>query len=177
MSFMGAYGPELIFPSDTPPGGQMVLPKFAIMSWLFTDIDDRPERLSLHVYGPPGKTEIFKRDFPYDASAPVIILYPDSTRFIVTMPLALMNVMIPSEGTIVVEIETERETIRAGRLRVRIDDPVANATLVAPAPNPSVPTASPPLSEQSPPDAPETKPPPARRRRATHRSGRTPELE
>jgi hypothetical protein len=117
-SFMGIYSGEIVFLAG-PPGAQIILPKFAIISWLICDIDDKPERLTVRVRMQPG-AEILKFEAPYEPDAPHTFNFDDATKYIFTIPLPIINFAIPGEGILEVTIETERETLRAGRLRVRI---------------------------------------------------------
>jgi hypothetical protein len=175
-SFMGIYGAEIVFPSDIPPEAPIVLPKFAIIPWLFCDMDDKPQRLTIHVYGPPGKTEIFRQEIAIGQIGQPAVVFDDSTRVTFGATLPITGMPIACEGIIEVAFETERETIRAGRLRIRMPsrpDPTL-PTLASPS---EVATASPPPFEQSPDAAPETKPSHVRRRPSTRRTARTPEPE
>jgi hypothetical protein len=127
-SFMGMYAADLVFPPNPPPDFQIFLPKFAIISWLFGDVSDKPTKVLVHVFGPPGKTEIIRYEVPYDPLTPLNSPFDDPTRFMLNIQIPLVNFPIACDGAIQVEIETERETIRAGRLRVRIPgrpDPTA----------------------------------------------------
>ena len=176
-SFMGIYGLEMVLPPGPPEGAQLMLPRFVIVAWLFGDIDDRPERVSVRVYGPPGKTHLFKLDLPPSPPGRPASPFDDPTKFFINIPMPLVNFIIQGEGVIVVEIETERETIRAGRLRVRIDDEAPPATPETGLRNPSAPREPQPPSGQSPSVAPASKPRRARARPSTRRSAQTPELE
>jgi hypothetical protein len=177
-SLMGIYsGGEMAFPEGIPAGAPVLLPKFAIMMWFFSDKDDKPERLTVRVFIPPGRTEIIKFEIPRDLLAQPTLLFDDVEKIVLTAGLPIIGLALPCEGTLEVTVETERETIRAGRLRIRIPgrpDP----TLIAPGQTtPSSPIETQPPSGQSPPAAPEIAPEPLQRRRRLRRSARTPEPE
>lgn len=172
-SFMGVYTGEMVFPADSPPGLQIVIPKFGILVWLFCDKDDAPSRITLHLYGPPGKTEIIKFDVPLGQTDHPSMPFQDVTRLVFHAALPIVGLPISYDGVLEVTLETERETVRAGRLRLRMP---SRPDPTLPSPNsltPSPPTASPQPSEQSPPDVPVSK----RRRGPSRRATRPPEPE
>jgi hypothetical protein len=128
-SFMGIYGADMVFSPDLPKDMQIAVPKLAIVTWLFCDVDDKPQRMVLHFYGPPGRTEIVKFDIPPEQIIQPTNAFPDATRVILQVQLQIAGLPLHSEGTLEVTVETEREDdLRAGRLHVRIPgrpDPAA----------------------------------------------------
>lgn len=177
LSFMGVYSGDMIFPPGAPPGVPVVVPRFAIIAWLISDIDDMPERVLLKVTTPPGSTEIFRNEISGDQIPSPGVPREGSTRYVLQITMPITNLPLQSDGNIEVIIETERETLRAGRLRVVIprspDSTVATATGAAASP----PTALPPPSGQSPDVALESKPSRARRPPSNRRTSRTPAPE
>jgi hypothetical protein len=160
-SYMGVYaGGELQFPADLPADLPILLPKFAIVIWILSAVDDTPQRLTVRVYTPPGRTEIIQFEAPLDAT-PYAQVYPDSDRVSLNLTLPITNLQLACEGSLEVAIETEREVLRAGRLRIRMPgrpDPTASPTTENPA---GAPTPPPPPQDSSANTTPER-----RRRRA-----------
>jgi hypothetical protein len=169
-SFMGAYiGTEIIFPPEMPADQPALLPRFAIAIWLLSDINDRPKRISVRIFAPPGRTEIFKFDAPMEALGQSAPQFDDAERVTIQLNVPLINLVLPCEGVLEVTIETEKEVLRAGRLRVRMPSRTETDSLQAQYADP----ASPQLSERSPPAVPASKPPRARRRMSEIHSTRT----
>ena len=178
-SYMGVYMTDMLFPSNPSPDATVMLPKFCISVWLITDITDKPQKAIVTVFVPPGRTEAIRFDYPIDQVDQALThqnLMRDVRKYILQATLPFTPMVFASEGHIEVQIETEREILQAGKLRVVIPgrpdlspNPSNDAT--------SLPTASPPPSGQSPTDAPGTKPKPSPRRPSTRRSARTPETE
>jgi hypothetical protein len=176
MSYMGVLPPNLAFPDNPPPEIQLLIPKLVIALWLLTDREDKFERVTISVSIPPGRTELLKFEVPSEQIGFQGTAQEWSQRIGLNMILPFINLTVPCEGFIEVDVETEREKLHAGRLRLVIPgrpDP----TILASEVSSSSPTASPQPSEQSPPSALASKPRVARRRPSTHRSRRTPEPE
>jgi len=119
-SYMGIYTGEMVFPPDPPPEAQIALSKFVILAWLFCDVNDKPDRITVHVYGPPGRTEIFKHDVPAEQFAQPEPLFDDVTKLVFHIAMPILGLPVACDGVLEVTIETERETLRAGRLRLRL---------------------------------------------------------
>ena len=177
ISYMGTYRGEIIL--EVPQGSYdpILFPKFVVMAWLFSDWDDKPERITMRVYAPPGKTEVLRIDIPHDQLGATTALFDDPTKYLFNAGIPIVNFPLHGEGEIEVTIETERETIRAGRLKVRINrtGPVLNADQHGATLASSI--APLPPSEQSPTSAPATKPRRVRRRLSSLRNEQTPERE
>lgn len=178
LSYIGTYQSVLIV--TLPPNSQepAFLPKFAIAVWLLSDRNDKPGHVIVRVTTPPGQTEIARMEADQNQITALPPIFQDATRSLLSMNLAFANVVLAGGGEIEVTIETERETLRAGRLKVVFASSISDAEAVAMAfTHPSPPTASSPLPEQSPPAAPASKLPASRRRPSSRRSARTPEPE
>ncbi len=173
---MGMYQGDISFPSDLPPG-PIVVPKLVIAWWLLCDINDRPKRITVHIYGPPGRTPMGKFDFPVDPVGDPQPLFDDASRMILASPLAMLNLTLPCEGILEVTIETERETLRAGRVLVRIPDHPDQSLAGADASTVRSPTALQRPSEPSAVTAPASEQRPAVARLRRQRSARTPAPE
>jgi hypothetical protein len=168
---MGVFDGEMTvaIPADMPPEMRFGLPKLVIAFWLVTELDDIPDRAAVTVFAPPGRKEIFKTDIDVRSMIPASL--PEwATKFSIHGDMPFLNFLIAEDGIIEVVVDTERETIVAGRVRVRLQPPSETKPL-------TVPTASEPPFEQSAIGAQETKTAPARRRPSVRRRGRTPEPE
>jgi len=173
-SFMGVYTGEMVFPPGLSLDVGIFVSKFAVMWWLFCDKDDRPQHISVRVSIPPGHTEIAKMDVGTEQITQAMPqIFDDYTRLILGSTIPLTNLIFQCSGTIEVSIETERETIRAGRLRVQIPGRPDTAVSATAGSSSEPPTASPLPSEQSPDAVQETKPSRGRRRPSSRRSART----
>jgi hypothetical protein len=164
ISLMGVFATDILFPQPAP----VVLPKFGVVVWILFDVGDEPKRLRVRVLLPPDRKEIAIAElaegaeiaFPY----PPDELSTGSIRVVIPLP----PVQLSEEGFLEVMCETERETLRAGRLRIRFNVNQAEIPgLINPSSVPS------PLSSQPQSDAQEPASPlepsrparPARRRR------------
>jgi hypothetical protein len=116
MSLMGIYGGDMIFPS-TPP---ISLLKWGAVIWLITDIDDVPAKIKIRVLMPPDRTEIASLE---TNEPPEIGILDDATKGTFRVIMALPPVNFTEEGFVEVVVETERGTIRAGRLLVKFPPP------------------------------------------------------
>jgi hypothetical protein len=170
-SFMGLYSGQMVFPEQPLEGTPVIIPRLVIIPWLFTAREDPPQKLNVILYGPPGKTIIFNFPLPVGGREPVVP-FADSTELHLHAIIPTMNMTFMHTCVLEVVLETERETLRAGRLRIVIPnrpDPGANEEEV----NPSH-TALPPASGKSGHASQETKKPRARFRRPARRSARNP---
>jgi hypothetical protein len=165
LSLMGIYVGELII-AAVPP---VVMPKFVIVVWVISDVDDPIKRVVTRVLMPPDGTEVLKVE-----AGEVITLasHMEGARKVIAHQIVSVgNFMISAPGMMEVMLETDTGPLRAGRLLIRfVDPPQAGGATLSP-------IASPPPSEQSPPDAPTTKPRASRHRPSTRRTERTPEPE
>lgn len=115
-SLMGIFSADIAF--SVP--GPIVLPKFGIVVWVLSDLDDVPKKIVVRVLGPPNRTELLK----IEGTGDVKFAYPPdelSTTAVVRMIIPIMNFNLAEEGFVEVMVETDRETLRAGRLRVRFN--------------------------------------------------------
>jgi hypothetical protein len=145
VSLMGMYVGDLVLSPAPPSGVPAVLPKFVICAWLLCDWGDEPERLTIRVYAPPGRTEVFKHESVRDHTSVPIASIDNPTRLAVFITVPLVPFVLADEGEVAVVIETEEGEHPAGRLRVRMLDRQPLST---------GPTALPQPFEQSLPDAP-----------------------
>lgn len=177
LSLMGMYMGDIVLPAAPPVGVPAILPKFAICVWLLCDWGDNPERITVRVYAPPGRTEITKMEATQGQIAPPVPLFDDPTKLSLITLLPIFNFAIFDEGEIEVTVETEQGTLRAGRLRVQMPSRhVQTDTSSAPSPATSDSPTAPPLpSEQSSAGLPETKPARSQRHPSTRRTARAPE--
>jgi hypothetical protein len=170
-SYMGVYPSELTFGGELPESAPAVLPKIVAAVWLVCAVDDPPKKVRISIFAPPGRSKIFEHDLdPASLNMPENL--PElTTKISVGGQIPFFNLAFVCSGIFEVAIETEKETLTAGRLRINF--PGRPDTGFA---GPS-PTASPPPSEQSPRAVPETKPQRAPSRRKGRRSAQTPEPE
>jgi len=158
LSLMGLYGGDMIAPGPAP----VVLSKLCIVLWIIADIDDPPQRVGVRVLMPPDESERVKLDLP-----PLgVLVHPEGAlRLHAQAVIPMTPFLLDREGFIQVMVETERETLRAGRLMVRFVDP-------APSPEPAPPQAGAPVGSprlESPPSQPAVQ-----RGRRTRRRASTP---
>jgi hypothetical protein len=165
VSFMGVYGPDMIFAPD-PSEGPLVVPRFAIVAWLTFDIDDKPKDVSLSVFMPPGKTEVIKTELPVAQLEQHSVIQEGASKYRFQATFPIVNLIIPCSGFMDVVFVADGKEIRAGRLRI-----------VIPNRPDSAPNASQPPSEQSQPFVPVAEPSPVRRRPSSRRTERNPERE
>lgn len=147
-SFMGVYSGDMTFPVIPPAQ----LSKFCIAAWLISPVGDAPQSIAISIFTPPGKTE-FVRIAP-EGPPPSHPTTEGMQRLITQFLVPITGLPISEDGFIEVEIETERETLRAGRIKVQFAPPPLPTTEGLTEPTPSDPTASPPPSELSPSAAP-----------------------
>jgi hypothetical protein len=168
-SYMGVYSGEMtaMMPLGTSHETPFGLPKLVIAFWLMTEIDDIPDRVTVTLYAPPGRSEIFKHEMDVKATAPPH--FPEwATKFTLHGQIPFQNFLLAEDGIIELTLDTQREILVAGRLRLRLQHTEAGAPI-------EVPTASLPPPEQSLPVALETKRARARRPPSNRRTARTPE--
>jgi hypothetical protein len=120
ISLMGIYASDILLSSPPP----VMLPKFALVAWVLSDFDDRPTRVTVRILVPPGRTELARLEADTDE-----VLFPHAPDELSKASLRIMTTMMPltltEEGFLEVMIDTERETFRAGRLRIRFNVPSA----------------------------------------------------
>ena len=139
-SFMGIYTGEMIFPPNPPAEMQIAIPKFCIITWLFCDKDDPPRSVTVRIFGPPGRTEFAKFEVPPEQLVQPAPFFDDVTKLVFQTALPMLGFPIACEGIIEVTAETDRETLLAGRLRVRVPgrpDPTLTSAEPAPPPSPA----------------------------------------
>lgn len=117
-SYMGVYPVALAFPPNPPPDVQLLLPKLVVAVWFVTDANDKLERATINVSIPPGQTEIYRFDVPPEQLTPPPVTEDWIRRHSLNIVLPIMNLVLPHEGFIEVNVETEQGKISAGRLKV-----------------------------------------------------------
>jgi len=107
---MGVLGGDLSVDADFP----VLLPKFGIMVLVISDIADPIQHLVTTIILPDG-VEAFK----FEAQAPSVIENAEgATQIKAVQTIPISPLPLPCEGMLEVWVETEREKIRAGRLRI-----------------------------------------------------------
>jgi hypothetical protein len=134
LSYMGIYGSDMIFPPGATPGIPILVQKLIVVVWIVSDIDDKPTKAAFVIYGPPNRTEIARIEVDPSMLAPIQIS-KDARKHRLQGVLPLLNIVFDNAGIIEVSVETERETILAGRLKIVLQE---SEGLEA---NPSTPTA------------------------------------
>ena len=122
ISLMGVYGGDLILALPAQP---VLIPRLGAFVSLITDLDDAPERVTMTVYVPPGRTEIVKIELP--ALPPPASQFDGATKSHYRFMIQFPPVTVSEEGFIEIILETEREVIRAGRLNVRFQPSAGTA--------------------------------------------------
>jgi hypothetical protein len=121
LSYMGVYNKDILFPPlppGTPPEMPVLLPKFVIVAWLVSDINDLPEKVLFRAFAPPGRTELLTSEVAVaDLFTPDNLL-PGSQRYSVQTIMPLMNLSIPCSGFIEVIADADGEEYRAGRIQL-----------------------------------------------------------
>lgn len=118
LSFMGWYPTDLVVPGSPLAGVPMILPRFVICTWLVCAWGDNPEWVTVRVYGPPGKTEIAKKEMRRDHKVSPITVFDDPKRLSIFTMMPFAPFMIAEEGEISVNVETEQGEIMGGRIKV-----------------------------------------------------------
>ncbi len=88
---------------------------FAVVAWLICDADDPPGRISLRIYGPPGRRLLSGNE----VRPGVPQRRPDSTKAFYQLVVEHIALPLSQEGDIEVSLESETGILRAGRLRIR----------------------------------------------------------
>ena len=114
ISLMGLYGAEITFAAPAPG----ILPTFAMMAHLICDPDDVPTVLRLRVVHVDG-TELVNNEQPVTIN----LVRPDSKKVVIHAAVQLTNFLVPREGDIEVYLETDGQSLRAGRLAVKFPTP------------------------------------------------------
>jgi hypothetical protein len=117
ISLMGIYSRDILFTSAPPA----IIPKLGIVTWLIFDWDDPPDKLIMRING-PGQQEIAKLEANAEGN-PLLPEPPEEgmTKRILRSIIQMTNLPITQEGLIEVFVDTERESFRAGRARVRFN--------------------------------------------------------
>lgn len=116
-SLMGIYTSDMIFPTKPP----VMLPRLIIAVWVISDFDDPIQAIATSVRMFPDGGEIFKTE-----RLPVQSIRGTSegaTKFYAQQLIPISPLLIPGDGKIEITVETERETLRAGKLTIHFEDP------------------------------------------------------
>jgi len=138
---MGMYGGDIIFPQAPP----VSILRWGIMTWLITDLDDLPERMSITILVPPDGTEIARLEAEGLQPPPRV---EEATKLTFRTFFVLPPTNFTEEGFVEAMVETEKGVIRAGRLFVRFLPPGEGATTSA-SDEPLPPVRSPPDVQDS----------------------------
>lgn len=122
---MGIYSSDIILPVAPP----ILLPRLGVVVLVLSDIDDRPERITITITTPPDKTEVARVEA--DVKNLLVQSPEDSKHMVLRCIVGLGPLPLTADGFMEVMVATERESFRAGRLMVRFAPPPQPA--VAPA--------------------------------------------
>ncbi len=118
LSLMGLYVQDM-FIVGKPPA---MLPKFGVVVWIITDADDPVQRATTTILMPPDRKEIFR----VESTEPTPIAphtLEGATKLIAHQIIPIAPLLIEGEGMIEVMLETDRGSMRAGRLAIHFIDP------------------------------------------------------
>lgn len=121
-SYMGVYRRDMVFPPGAPLNSPIYVPKFGIVAWVTSDIDDRPKHIKFRVFVPPGKTEIQTSEIEVDQIENKTSIEPGSLKYTVSSFIPIIGLMLQTSGFIEVTAEVDGEEMRAGRLKIVIPD-------------------------------------------------------
>ena len=156
ISLMGIYASDMLFAMPPP----VMVPKMAIMTWIIADPGDMPSRIALRVTNPEGN-EIARMNAGGEGEPP-LPPHPGEeglTKVALRILIPMMNVIITQEGFIDLYVDTERESFRAGHMRIRfnvqIEEPTVSAVSLPPSSQshgaPQEPSSQPDPSRSAPP--------------------------
>jgi hypothetical protein len=171
ISMMGMYLGELIIQGTAP----IALPKFGFVIWIISDVDDPIQHVTTRVLMPPDQKEVIHIEMTQ--AVQTVFMAEGAQKLVAHQIIPVAPFIIEQPGMIEVMLETDRGSMRAGRLLVRFVEPPQTPSPPGtdrPQANSFSPTASPPPSEQSPPDVPVPERRPSRRRPSSRRTSRTP---
>jgi hypothetical protein len=114
-SIMGIYTSEMIF-ATSPPA---TISRFAVVVFVVTDKGDELDTFTITVTAPPDNAEIMRAEFAKPALPSD--LFEGATKIQGRAYIMVNSVHIAGEGFIEAIVDTGREKIRAGRLRVRFN--------------------------------------------------------
>jgi hypothetical protein len=117
ISLMGVYAGDIIFPSAPP----VTYPRLSIVLWVVSDPGDMPEKVTVTVLAPPDRHEVLRVDVQSLASE--IQHAEGATKHRLQAIFSLLPFHVTSEGYFEVFVDTERERIRAGRLKASFASP------------------------------------------------------
>src|SRR5947208_9776772 len=117
VSLMGVYSADVLFPMPPP----VTFRTLGIVAWIIFDVDDRPTHFTLRVLIPPQRTEVVKMDADTEGEPLVHFERDEYSKGQFRVVSAINGITLTEEGFLEVMIDTERETVRAGRLRVRFN--------------------------------------------------------
>jgi hypothetical protein len=117
VSLMGVYSADMLF-SVPPPVAFRTL---GIVAWIIFDVDDRPTHLTMRVLVPPARTEVLKIETNIEGELPLQYERDEYSKGQFRFTSTINGIQFTEEGFLEVMIDTERETVRTGRLRIRFN--------------------------------------------------------
>ncbi|HYE70110.1 MAG TPA: hypothetical protein VD932_01130 [Aquabacterium sp.] len=111
LSFMGLYGAELILNIPFPA----ILPKLGVIIGMIHKIGDQPKFIKVKIYGPVTGEEVAQFDINDIPPQPI---EEGMTKGHLRLTFQLVPFAIPQAGSVEVFVETERDSVRAGRLKI-----------------------------------------------------------
>jgi hypothetical protein len=124
VSLMGVYSADMLFPVPPPVTFRTV----GIVTWIIFDVNDRPTHLTVRVLVPPARTEVLKVETDVEGELPLQYERDEYSKGQFRFTNTINGIQFTEEGFLEVMIDTERETIRAGRLRIRFNTPAEGMT-------------------------------------------------
>src|SRR6266478_5710551 len=114
ISLMGLFTNDIIFTLPPP----VTYPKLGLVIWVFSDIDDIPDKFTVRILMPPDRTEIAKFDGDGHSLFDPSDIDEFSAKATIRIIVSMGNVIFSGEGMMEIMVETEgHDPIRAGRLR------------------------------------------------------------
>src|SRR4051794_1378332 len=114
ISLMGIYTSDIIF--STPP--PVTFRTLGLVTWLIFDIDDRPAHLTVRVLVPPERTEALRIEADVERELSPKYERDEYSRGTLRIVGMIDGLQFTEAGFLEVMIDTERETFRAGRIRI-----------------------------------------------------------
>jgi hypothetical protein len=128
VSLMGVYSTDMQFPVSPP----IAIRTLGIVAWIIFDADDRPTHLTMRVLVPPARTEALKIEANIEGELPIHYERDEYSKGQLRFISMINGIQFTEEGFLEVMFDTERETIRAGRLRIRFnispEEPAGHST-------------------------------------------------
>lgn len=117
LTLVGIYSGDLLWPYPLPG----IIPKFAFAVWVISDIGDSPTSLKTSIMMPDG-IQLLTAEM---LAPPQIQNVEGGLKVAISQIIPVSPLPINRFGMLEVWIETERERLRAGRLRIHAGDNVS----------------------------------------------------